>query len=51
MIPGARAVSPAARWLLTGAALALVALFLLVPLTAVFIEAFRGGAAAWAWSS
>ena len=44
----ARAVSPSARWLLTGAALSLVALFLVVPLTAVFIEAFRGGAAVWA---
>jgi sulfate/thiosulfate transport system permease protein len=44
----ARAVSPSARWILTGAALSLVALFLIVPLTAVFIEAFRGGAAVWA---
>jgi sulfate/thiosulfate transport system permease protein len=44
----ARTVSPSARWLLTGAALSLVALFLVVPLTVVFIEAFRGGAAVWA---
>lgn len=44
----ARTISPSARWILTGAALSLVALFLVVPLTAVFIEAFRGGAAVWA---
>jgi sulfate transport system permease protein len=44
----ARTVSPSARWILTGAALSLVALFLVVPLTVVFIEAFRGGAAVWA---
>ena len=44
----ARTVSPSARGLLTGAALALVGLILVVPLTAVFIEAFRGGAAVWA---
>ena len=44
----ARAVSPSVRWLLTAAALSLVALFLVVPLTVVFIEAFRGGAAVWA---
>ena len=44
----ARTISPSVRWLLTAAALSLVALFLVVPLTVVFIEAFRGGAAVWA---
>lgn len=33
----------AVRWLLTGAALAFLALFLVVPLAAVFFEALRKG--------
>ena len=36
-----------ARWLLIGAALAYFALVVLLPLGAVFVEAFRKGAAAW----
>ena len=43
-----RTVSPAVRLILTGAALSVVLLFLVVPLAAVFVEAFRGGAAVWA---
>jgi len=39
--------SRAVRLLLVGLALAAIALFLLVPLAAVFVEAFRDGAAAW----
>ncbi|WP_179404177.1 sulfate ABC transporter permease subunit CysW [Burkholderia guangdongensis] len=35
----------AVRWLLTGAALAFLALFLVVPLAAVFVEALRKGVA------
>ena len=36
-----------ARWLLIGAALAYIGLILLLPLAAVFVEAFRGGVNAW----
>lgn len=39
--------SPPARWLLTAVALGFLALFLFLPLTAVFSEAFRNGASAW----
>jgi len=39
--------SRAVRLLLVGLALAAIALFLLVPLAAVFVEAFRNGAGAW----
>jgi len=41
------AASPAARLVLTGTALSVVLLVLVVPLAAVFVEAFRGGAAVW----
>lgn len=37
----------AVRLVLIGLALAAIAIFLLVPLTAVFVEAFRNGAGAW----
>ncbi len=37
----------AVRLVLIGLALAAITLFLLVPLAAVFVEAFRNGAAAW----
>ncbi|MFT3778877.1 MAG: sulfate ABC transporter permease subunit CysW [Ottowia sp.] len=41
--------SPAVRWLLTALALGFMALFLVLPLAAVFVEALRGGwAAYWA---
>src|SRR5512143_2494968 len=36
------------RWLLTACAVGFLALFLLLPLVAVFVEAFRKGAAAYA---
>ena len=36
-----------ARWLLVGTALAYIGLILLLPLTAVFVEAFRQGIGAW----
>jgi len=38
---------PLVRWLLIGISVAFLALFLLVPLTAVFVEAFRKGADAY----
>ncbi|MBK8667554.1 MAG: sulfate ABC transporter permease subunit CysW [Burkholderiales bacterium] len=41
--------SPAVRWLLTALALGFMALFLVLPLVAVFVEALRGGwSAYWA---
>ena len=39
--------APAVRLLLVGLAVLAIALFLLVPLAAVFVEAFRNGAGAW----
>src|SRR5690349_13006020 len=45
---GVAAERPLVRWLLTGAALAFVGLFLLVPLGIVFTEAFAKGAGAYA---
>ena len=35
--------SPAVRWLLTSLALGFMALFLVLPLAAVFVEAFKAG--------
>ncbi|MCX6898020.1 MAG: sulfate ABC transporter permease subunit CysW [Verrucomicrobia bacterium] len=43
----ATAETPLVRWLLIGVALAFLGLFLVVPLAAVFVEAFSKGAAAY----
>lgn len=42
--------SPPVRWLLTTVALGFLALFLLVPLAAVFTEALSKGFEAWVWA-
>ncbi len=41
LAPGA--LARATRWALVGAALTFLAVLLVVPLVAVFVEAFRGG--------